>query len=102
VIEHPYATAVDIALSPDGRRLVVGGLDGAARVFDARTGELLAVLAAHDERISGVAVSPDGTWALTTSWDHRAHRWALSVLDEPAPPPPASPTLEQALQATAR
>jgi WD40 repeat protein len=62
---------------------------------------LLAVLSGHDERVSGVDVSPDGRWVLTTSWDHRARRWDLGVIDAPLPDLPAL-TLEAALQATAR
>jgi oligoendopeptidase F len=69
--------------------------------YDAESGALLAVLTGHEERVTGVEVSPDGRWALTTSWDHRARRWDLTVLDAPLPEvPPMS--LRAALEATAR
>ncbi len=100
-IPHPWSIILDLAITPDGRHVVTGAMDGTARVLDAATGQLLAVLTGHDERVSGVAVSPDGRWVLTTSWDHRARRWDLGVLDAPLPEPPAM-TLEAALQATAR
>lgn len=100
-IRHPWSIPLDLALTPDARRVVTGSLDGTARVLDVATGELLAVLTGHGERVSGVDVSPDGSWVLTTSWDHRARRWDLRVLDDPLPPLPGM-TLEAALQATAR
>lgn len=100
-LDHPWSTIIALAITPDGRRVVTGGLDGTARVLDTATGELVAVLTGHDERIAGVEVAPDGSWVLTTSWDQTARRWDLSVLDAPVPALP-SLSLEAALQATAR
>lgn len=101
IIAHPWSGILDLAITPDGDRVVTGSIDGAARVLDVASGELIAVLSGHDERVSGVDVSPDGRWVLTTSWDQRARRWDLGVVDEPLPELPTL-TLEAALRATAR
>lgn len=83
-IELPGAGLRDVALSPDGRRVAVGGLDGRLRVFNRRTGALLLEGAGHDERVAAVEFSPDGDWLVTASWDHSARFWDLRVLDASA------------------
>ena len=42
--EHENANVLAIALSPDGRRVCLGGQDGLARVFEVASGESLSVL----------------------------------------------------------
>ncbi len=74
----------DVSLSADGRLVAAGALDGRARVWDAATGELLAVLAGHNERISAVELAPDATWLVTGSWDHTIRFWDLTELRTPA------------------
>ena len=36
------------------------------------------VLSGHRDAIHSVALTPDGKWALTGSWDHTARLWDLS------------------------
>jgi WD40 repeat protein len=50
-----------IAWSPDGTRLLSGGIDGTVRIWDAATGLQQAVLRGHVDRVRAVAWSPDGT-----------------------------------------
>ncbi len=52
-----------VTFSPDGRRLLTGGSDGTARVWDAATGECLRVYDWRVGEIDLVAWSPDGTTA---------------------------------------
>jgi WD40 repeat protein len=63
------------AFSPDGTRIVTASYDDSARVWDAKTGSLVAELLGHTDRILGVAFSPDGTRIVTASADHTARVW---------------------------
>ena len=48
------------AFSPDGTRLVSGGEDRAARLWDPATGALLATCQGHASKVIGAAFRPDG------------------------------------------
>jgi WD40 repeat protein len=81
------------AFSPDGRRVVVtyqGNYeltddsgrrvhkvytDRVARVYDARTGKLVAFLKGHADRVTTAVFSPDGRRLLTASFDGTARLW---------------------------
>ncbi|HTJ47601.1 MAG TPA: protein kinase [Kofleriaceae bacterium] len=61
-------TAPVAAWSPDGDLYVSGALDGTARVWDPRTGDLLAVYP-HARQVWSAGFSPDGTRILTSADD---------------------------------
>ena len=63
------------AFSPEGRRIVVGGNIGPARVLDAQTGRLRLELVGHTEAITTVAYSPDGLRIATGSLDQTVKLW---------------------------
>ncbi|HEY3789488.1 MAG TPA: serine/threonine-protein kinase, partial [Urbifossiella sp.] len=63
------------AFSPDGQRIVTGGSDNIARVWDARTGGLLTTLRGHTNSIRSAVFSPDGRSILTASDDATARLW---------------------------
>src|SRR5262249_54484824 len=56
-----HAKAVlNLAFSPDGRRLASAGADGAVKLWDADTGQELRTCRGHSQWVQGVAFSPDG------------------------------------------
>jgi WD40 repeat protein len=60
--------------SPDGSRLVTASVDGAAGLWDLRTGRLIAELH-HQDVVTTARFSPDGNEVLTTSYDGVAALW---------------------------
>jgi WD40 repeat protein len=65
-------TTFGAEFSPDGRRLVTGGVDGAVRLWDAATGRPLAVLHEHADVVNAVSFGPDGRTILSASDDRTA------------------------------
>jgi len=72
----PY-TLVSVTWSPDGSRIVTASYDGAARVWDVKTGKQLLVLATDDyfAPINTVAFSPDGSRIVTEGDQCTARIW---------------------------
>jgi len=56
--DQEVATAWCVAMSPDGRRIVAGGMGKTAKVWDAETGQMLLELE-HTNAVLSVAFSPD-------------------------------------------
>jgi len=71
----------EVALSPDGQHTAVGTMDGEVWYWDA-TDSLRMVGAGHAQRVSGLEFGPGGDWFISASWDAKAIRWGLSILDE--------------------
>lgn len=67
-----------VAYTPDGRALVSGGQDGTVRLWDAATGELLAVLNEHSSCVNSVDFAPEGDTFATASCDKTIKLWSLS------------------------
>ena len=64
-----------VAFSPDGQRIVTGGYDRTAKVWEATSGKELLTLKGHSNWISSVAFSPDGQRIVTGSYDGTAIVW---------------------------
>lgn len=84
-LEQPvHATAIlkghaDIVnhavFSADGTRILTASNDKTARLWNAKTGKLLAELKGHTDWVNNAAFSPDGTRIVTASLDGTARLW---------------------------
>lgn len=61
--------------SPDGTRIVSGGADATAQVWDAFTGQPLLVFQDHTASVNAVAWSPDGQFIATGGSDSLVYVW---------------------------
>ena len=64
----------EIAYSPDGSRLAVGGSIG-IWVYDAQSGAEVALIGAHTSWVDSVSFSPDGTTIASGSGDNTVRLW---------------------------
>jgi WD40 repeat protein/serine/threonine protein kinase len=69
------AAICGVAFSPDGQRVVTGGYDKTAKVWDPVTGRQLLSFNGHVSNINAVAFSPRGDWVVTGSDDATAMVW---------------------------
>src|SRR5262249_44324474 len=73
--EPPARVYLSVAVSPDGTKVLTGGDDGTARVWEAATGKLLIDPLRHPDWIADLAFSPDGQSILTACGDGYARLW---------------------------
>ncbi|KAL5004094.1 hypothetical protein ScPMuIL_017550 [Solemya velum] len=66
--------AVDFSIS--GRLLFGGYNDYTVNIWDVLKGNRISILYAHENRVSCLGVSPDGTALCTGSWDYMLKIWA--------------------------
>jgi WD40 repeat protein len=69
---------LNVAFSPDGKRLATASVDGTARIWDARSGEELRKLFGHTGWVFGVAFDPNGSTLATASEDGTARLWNVA------------------------
>jgi WD40 repeat protein/tetratricopeptide (TPR) repeat protein len=74
-----------VQLSPDGKRVVTTGADGAAVIWDAATGKRVGEPLAHMAAVSHASFSADGKNVLTATTDMTVHVWDLGMGKEAFP-----------------
>src|SRR5205823_5778924 len=72
------SSANAVQFDADGRRLVTGGDDGVARVWNAATGEPLSPPLRQGRSIVSATFSPEGRRILTASVDGTVYLWDLA------------------------
>ncbi len=73
-LRHPGEITA-LAFNGDGSRIVTGGRDRLARIWNGRTGRRLSELTGHSGQVLDVAFSPLGTQVATASTDGTARIW---------------------------
>ena len=68
-----------MALSPDGR-VAAGTIHGSIFIWDARTGVRVGTLLGHQNRVRGLAFTPDGRILLSGANDGVARIWDLTSM----------------------
>jgi WD40 repeat protein len=75
---HSPQGDVDATFSPDGKLVATAGVDGAARLWFARTGNAYRVLRGDTKPLTGIAFDRGGTLVATSSTDSDARVWGVA------------------------
>ncbi len=71
----------DLAISPDGRYIAAGDLNGDLWLWTLPELVLVARMRGHQGRVSTLSFAPDGRLLASASWDATARLWDLGQLD---------------------
>lgn len=69
--------AISLALSPDGKWLAVGYVDGTVHIWQTADGQKIGTLESHTVRVTSVAFSPNGNWLASASQDGTIRLWRI-------------------------
>jgi WD40 repeat protein len=63
------------SFSPDGRYVVTASYDRTAKIWETRSGNLIAELKGHDNEVKTAVFTKDGEYIMTASWDGKVKLW---------------------------
>jgi WD40 repeat protein len=74
-LRGPNSPIRALAVSPDGRLLASGAIDGSIRVWDVKTWKAIHSFRAHEGHVTGLAFSPDGGQLASSGEDKIIRVW---------------------------
>lgn len=79
LVGHDPPSVLGLAFSPDGKRLLTGGLDRTVRLWDVSTGQELHRFDDHQDGVVTVAFFSDGKYAASGALDKTIRIWDLTT-----------------------
>mmetsp|Transcript_5165 Transcript_5165/g.7155 ORF Transcript_5165/g.7155 Transcript_5165/m.7155 type:complete len:349 (+) Transcript_5165:62-1108(+) len=73
---------LSVCVSKDDDQIFSGGLDNEVKVWDLRKGDVDYVLEGHTDSITGLSLSPDGSFLLSNSMDNGLYQWDVRPFKE--------------------
>ena len=66
-----------VHFSDGADKVYAGGIDNVVKVWDLRKGEMCMMLEGHSDTVTGMSLSPDGSYLLTNSMDCTLRIWDM-------------------------
>nr|MDO8086145.1 zinc ribbon domain-containing protein [Candidatus Sigynarchaeum springense] len=80
-VKTSQAAILSVAVNPAGSRLILGGYDKNAEIYDLKAGKIALTLAGHEGAIDAVAFDPTGKLAATGGRDGDVKVWKAETGD---------------------
>jgi WD40 repeat protein len=72
---HIPGACLNVAFSPDGKRIAIGAKENTVAIWDVESGQELVTLRGHTGDVYTVAFSPDGQWVASAGEDSTVKVW---------------------------
>lgn len=66
-----------VSFNDTAEQIYTGGIDNDIKVWDLRKNELLYSMKGHTDTVTGMALSPDGSYLLTNGMDNTLRIWDI-------------------------
>jgi WD40 repeat protein/class 3 adenylate cyclase len=81
LLVHEGQNYLEVLFVPAEKYLVATGLGGSVSIWDAAKAQIVRTIAAHEGRITAVAISHDGRWLATSGADRAIRLWDMNTGD---------------------
>ena len=71
-----------IAISPEGKHIISGGLHGKLKIWDLQSGNLLFECQGHDSPIATISITPNGQQFVSGSLDNKIKIWDFNTKEK--------------------